>query len=727
MVVLLVGGESSLMDMLIHKLNKDKHRVYLLTGNRNRKSVYPHVFEKFDFPYDSDSVGEIFASAIPDVTIFLGAYDTNFDWSDARKEAVRYMACLSNILSAQSLHREGRFIYLSSQEVYGKSYAEDIQEEMPVSTNSFRAMAIAQGEEVCHSYHETNGMDTVVLRYDHLYGIPKKGQQEENPCFQMILEALKTGKVSANSRYQYSLLYMSDAVEFTYQVIKAETLKHSVYHISSGEVIDQMMLASQVRECLGSGIELVDNTVGEGYRQVLSSARYEKEFNYKVFVDLREGVKKTANYMKRHSKSFLRKSSEKEGVGSKTWRTIKTIVTLLIPYMENLICFIPFFMLNNRAVSSEYYSKLDFYLLYVLLFAIVYGQQQAIFSSVLAALGYCFRQMYDKSGFEVLLDHSTYVWMAQLFILGMVVGYMRDQIRHIREENKEEVGYLNGQLEDMTDINDSNVRMKHMFERQLINQKDSLGKIYSITSQLDQYGPEEVLFYAAQVLSNLMDTPDAAIYTVANGDYARLFSFTSDTARKLGNSIRYTGMSEMYEDLKEQRVYINRTLDDRYPLMAVAIYAEDQMQIIMMLWGIPWERMNLSESNRLMIVGRLVQNAAVRANRYLEALQSNRYLKDTNILDKEAFTRLVKAFFDAKINGLTECALLRIETEDTEYVKDAKELEAFLRQSDYLGLLSDGLYVLLPNTDEANAQWVISRFQEKGFESKVVQMEVAEC
>ena len=70
---------------------------------------------------------------------------------------------------------------------------------------------------------------------------------------------------------------------------------------------------------------------------------------------------------------------------------------------------IPFFgvtvYLNNRAVSSQYFSKLDFYLLYVLLFAIIYGQQQAIFSALLATAGYCFRQMYDKTGFEVLLDY----------------------------------------------------------------------------------------------------------------------------------------------------------------------------------------------------------------------------------------------------------------------------------------------------------------------------------
>ncbi|MFQ7768284.1 MAG: hypothetical protein ACLRIL_08455 [Fusicatenibacter saccharivorans] len=88
--------------------------------------------------------------------------------------------------------------------------------------------------------------------------------------------------------------------------------------------------------------------------------------------------------------------------------------------------------------------------MYVLLFAIVYGQQQAIFSALLATAGYCFRQMYNQSGLEVLMDYSTYIWMAQLFILGMVVGYMRDQIHHIKKDDQEEIGYLRGQLGDMT-------------------------------------------------------------------------------------------------------------------------------------------------------------------------------------------------------------------------------------------------------------------------------------
>lgn len=722
MVILLIGGECTLMNALIDKLNKDRHRVYLITGKRERTRGYHKVFEKYNFPYDCDGIREIFESTRPDVVLHMGAYDTNYDWSQARKESVRFTSELTNILSAFCNSKKGRFVYLSSQEVFGKSYPEDVKEEEPVSAKSFKAMAVSQGEAICRSYKNTRGVETDVLRLDHLYGVPKKGKMEANPCFEMILTALKTKKIAADSRNEFSMLFQSDAVEFIAKLITADDLEHDMYHISSGNRITQTELAELVKKNLGEECEIHDDTVGTGHRLILDGGRYKKEFGQTIFVGYEDGVKKVSQYMKRHEETFLKTEEHKEqGIG--TWHLIKSIILLLIPYVENMVCFIPFFMLNNRAVGSQYFNRLDFYLLYVLLFAIVYGQQQAIFSSLLATAGYCFRQMYDQSGFEVLLNYNTYVWMAQLFILGMVVGYMRDRIRFVKSQDEEEIGYLSGQLDDMADINDSNVRMKHTFESQIVNHKDSLGKIYEITSALDQYGPEEVLFYAARTLSQLMDSADVAVYTVTDKRYARLFSSTSKAAGKLGNSIAYASLTGMYEELKEHRVYVNRTLHKDYPMMASAIWEGDQMEIILMVWGIPWERMNLAEMNRLTVVGYLIQNAVIRANRYLNALKDQRYVEGTQILDTGAFTQLVHAFEDAKRNGLTECTLVKID-EEKKLEKKGKKISELLRQSDYIGTMEDGLYVLLPNTDRQNAAYVITRIREIGFDSHIVTGEV---
>ncbi len=171
---------------------------------------------------------------------------------------------------------------------------------------------------------------------------------------------------------------------------------------------------------------------------------------------------------------------------------------------------------------------------------------------------------------------------------------------------------------------------KEILSNQIVNQNDSFGKLYEITSSLDKYEPSEVLFYAAEVLAKLMDSRDVAIYTVANHSYARLFSATSPKARMLGNSIHYVQMEELYEKLREKKCSSTKTMDERYPLMADAIYSEDEMQLILMVWGIPWERMTLGQANMLTVIGYLIQNAVVRANRYLGVRTATLYPRHQN-------------------------------------------------------------------------------------------------
>ena len=118
--------------------------------------------------------------------------------------------------------------------------------------------------------------------------------------------------------------------------------------------------------------------------------------------------------MKKNEAVFLDKEEPRLSLWKRVLQKWGWFFRAIVPFLENLLCFVPFFMLNNRVVGSQYFSQLDFYLLYVLLFAIVYGQQQATFSALLATAGYLFRQTYTRSGFEVMLDYNTYVWIAQL-------------------------------------------------------------------------------------------------------------------------------------------------------------------------------------------------------------------------------------------------------------------------------------------------------------------------
>ena len=142
----------------------------------------------------------------------------------------------------------------------------------------------------------------------------------------------------------------------------------------------------------------------------------------------------------------------------------------------------------------------------------------------------------------------------------------------IRNESKELEEHLSRQIVDIKDINGSNVRVKEVLEQQLIDHKDSIGKIYSITSKLDQQVPDEVLFDAVEMMEELMHTED------------------------------------------------------------VAIYEGGEMQMILMLWGLSWKKMTLGQANFLTVVSYLIQNAVLRARRYMTALDETRYMGESEIL-----------------------------------------------------------------------------------------------
>ncbi|MCR5727712.1 MAG: NAD(P)-dependent oxidoreductase [Lachnospiraceae bacterium] len=723
MNVLLIGGSGSLINSLIIKFKKEGHRVYLLTGTKTDKAPYQKVFERYNFPYDCACLNEIFESIHMDLTIFLGAYDTNYKWNHEEADAVQYSSGLMNILMSYAVKNKGRFVYLSSDEVYSLGNDRDLTEDDAPTPIGVRNMLLAQAEEMCESYRTSREKDILTLRLDHVYGIPKKRSECRDKCSRMCLEAFDNDKITVNENSRFTLLYETDAVEFIYRVSVAKEHKYNLYNIASCKEKTEPELAEMIKQYTGDDTQIL-NLPGEKKRIVLSNQRFIEEFGHQYYCNDNGIIQRIVRTMQLNKPAFWNDEEKKKTLIERFFDRGGWLVKAMIPFVENLIAFIPFFMLNNRTTDSKYFANLDFYLLYVLLFAIVYGQQQAVFSAVLATAGYCFRQMYDKSGFELLIDTNTYVWIAQIFILGLVVGYMRDQITKLRRESREEKEFLSDQLGDMKDINSSNVRVKDALETQIVNQNDSVGKIYSITSALDQRSPEEVLFYAADMLSTLVRSKDVCIYNVVNDSYARLFSATSKKSRCLGNSIKYREqLGEMYEVLANKKVFINRKMQENLPMMANMIFDDDGKPLIMlMIWTLPWENMTLGQANQLVVISALIKSAVVRSTRYLQALQEKRYIPGTKVLEPEAFGLLLNAFQNAEKNGLAECVLVKINMKDGDTLKVVSDnLSEHLRQTDIMGMVDGGLRVLLSNTSRNDADFVQKRFDKIGVDSEIVE------
>lgn len=658
-----------MINSLIVKFKKEGHRIFLLTGDRYKKQKYEPVFERYNFAYSSENLQEIMESVRPDITIYTGAFDPNYRWMSEERETVRFTSDLMNVLVAYSTIRMGKFIFLSSHEVYEGYHENALTEDIPPETTGYRGTTLIQAEEICNNDRKNWKLDLLILRLDHLFCIPESAPEIHSVCARMCLESMRDGCISADSNHEFAMLYEQDAVEFIFQIVKSREHKFYLYHLSSDCVISEVELAGRIQKCLNNGSSIV--TVSKyDKRCILSGKRFHEEFGMHTIFELDEIIGQTIDYMRKHEERFDKYQESRDSWWKILWKKWKWVFQVIVPFVENLLCFIPFFMLNNRMTDSAYFTNLDPYLLYVLVFAIIYGQQQATFSAVCAVAGYLFRQMYQRTGFEVVLDYNTYVWIAQLFILGLIVGYMRDQIRMIRRESLEMEEHLTGQIADLQEINATNVRIKAAMEQQLIGHQDSIGKIYQITSRLEQQMPD------------------------------------------------------IYQELAERRVYINKAMAEEYPLMATAIYEEEEIRLIIMVWGLSWEHMTLGEANFLTVVSYLIQNAVLRAQRYIKALEEARYREGSEILEPEAFESLVRAYEHAQGRNLTQYTLLCVSEQPERYEKICSDMRGLLRSTDYMGMRADGkLYVLLTNTGRTDAVFVEQRFEKKGYPVVAVEIE----
>ena len=98
-----------------------------------------------------------------------------------------YLGCIA-CLEASRQHGIGRFLQVSTDEVYGDIEEGFSLEDDPFLPNSPYAASKASGELMIRSYHVTYGMDTVISRGSNTYG-PYQYPEKLIPFF--VTEALE--------------------------------------------------------------------------------------------------------------------------------------------------------------------------------------------------------------------------------------------------------------------------------------------------------------------------------------------------------------------------------------------------------------------------------------------------------------------------------------------------------------------------------------------------------
>ena len=227
--------------------------------------------------------------------------------------------------------------------------------------------------------------------------------------------------------------------------------------------------------------------------------------------------------------------------------------------------------------------------------------------------------------------------------------------------------------------------------------------------------PAGILFQAIMLIRNVTNCQDVSFYCINGEKYARLFGYTSNKAACWGNTVYLPDKEPLYEVLSRQEVYVNRNMEPEYPMMAYCTWEEEKMNIMILLWSIPFEQMTIGEANRLIVLGKLIQKSVKKSKEYLKLLRNRRYQNKSHTLKAEAFEELVNIYHEAGEKNLTMYILLQVVSTESGVERTGFIVSENLRETDYIGYRKDGnLYILLSDTDRSGCGVVQKRLEQQG-------------
>lgn len=697
---------------LCQRLKKEKQDVFVLSNDSVKERKTSAVFQDYRFPYDSESVMNVISSISPDVVIFCGAFDVTYDWKKGVSKSVEYVAGIMNVMTCAKAANVKKFIYLSSLDVFAGNTEKNIgEEEIPIPATQ-REKSILQGEKICLSASAENE-DTIiaVVRMPQVYGICEK-RVESSICNEMA-DAISEGrKVELNQSEVYHLMYLDDAVDAVYKILmlKQEEMQ-KVYHIVPQSAVNQELI-SDFFESMIDGKKSI--SIKEKEQKVRFASATQKELGFSEKYTLGDGL---ALFFKQYAelpkKKEIKESKKKQ---------VKEQTKLFGPILETILAFGFTQLFVSITSNAAFHNVIDVYLIYVLVIAVVLGAVPSVLAVVLSILGKYYMLFATNLTLSVFTDYTNYLWILQIFSLAVLTGYLKDWYVRNVGEMKRENDYLKKEIESIKSINDSNVEVKDVFEKRLVNYKDSYAKVYDIISQLDDLEAKSILFKAARVVADVMESKDVAVYTYdAKSGFCRLMASTSEFARKKGKSFRLSDYAEVLEKLNDKQIYMNRKFEENMPMFAAGTYNGDTLEVVIMVWSMDLVNVSLHQSNMLTMLTKLMERSTTRALRYMESVKNSTYIADTKVMEAKAFEDMLDIYCAGESEGVLEYTLLKVDSYEEEKEKLYEDLSHMTRGTDYLGIDSEGqVYILLTNSNEEDSSWVIKRCSEHNIKTQIV-------
>lgn len=702
MNILICSKNSAFCSQIIQRLKKERHEIYLITGSTGTASPEQEksgAFQEYRFSYSNEYLSRIMRNANPDLLLILGAFDPLYSWRDEQKQSIEYISGMTNLLMAAKNSGVERVVYLSTLDVFEGNAQEVLDRATAPVPESLRLRTLVRAEALCSEFSDEE-MQIAVVRLPLVYGASEK-LQSRDVCLRMVSEYLEDGQIQCRPFDEHTAMYLGDAVEVVCTLAKTETLQPLYQlkgHTFSEDWLAQELLSMNLKEgacVLKEEGEALPNPAAR------VADTQEEELHFRMRYSMQEGIHKLCETCLQ----VQRKAQKQEKKEKSFWSNWG------LPVLESVLLFLVIHIVSLLLHNTWVGENLNLYVLYVLAIAVTYGTGHALFATVLGAGAQLSLFVMDHSLSAVLTDYGFFIGVLQMLVIGVMGGYMRDKYKRKNQDLADENAYLSSELSDITRINDSNLVVKDIYEKRLVSYKNSLAKIYEITSELDFMESRKVIFRAVHVISQLMEMKDVAIYISSrHSSFFRLAAASTQLAASAGKSLRFDENSYLYSALSQREVYQNQRMEEGKPTFAGGVYEDEAVTAIVMVWTNELEKINLYQSNLLVLLCRLIEKAIHRAVLYEESVYQNSYLEGGRIMKEDAFKTVIETFREGKSQGLLSYTLLEVELAG----KQPSVIEKLVRDTDVIGMLEGKPCVLLANSSVQDAQFVVKRFEENG-------------
>lgn len=251
-----------------------------------------------------DLTNENFVSNLPSAGLIIHAagYGQPGKFMDDQLKTLK-LNTLATFNLFEKLNQEGKFLFISSSEVYNGSIKTPYKEDDIGCTNTdnFRSCYIEGkrgGEAICFTYHQ-KGVDARVARLSLAYG-PGTKKTDQRVLNNFIAKGLN-GRIElidfgiVNRTY----CYVADAVEILLDIIVSG--KDFIYNVGGESKTTIGDLAKKIGSIIGAPVIFPDQAkplTGAPDDVSLDLTKVKSHFNKNKFTSLNDGLVKTINWQR---------------------------------------------------------------------------------------------------------------------------------------------------------------------------------------------------------------------------------------------------------------------------------------------------------------------------------------------------------------------------------------------------------------------------------------------